>query len=542
MPGDIIQLLDVISDSYDHYEMQEQVSIQMTQSNIELKKEAENLKKVNGELETMLERIDEVLFSFDLVNCCVIQMSSACEKLYGYSPAEFAADINLWMKCIHADDIDVIKENDEKLRAGKTVINQYRIIQKNTIVRWVQAKIIPTLDARGQLTRIDGIAKDIGEKKLAEESLQRSEANLRTFFEHTLTGHLLMDSDLKVVSFNEQIKKFPILDFPAVVAAGDQAIGYFIPETKVAIKKMMDEAIVGRDDSLELNYLQQDGTVKWFHIQLRAVPGKTGKLLTLILSLTDITESKLAGHKLNELHLVLEKRAVELALSNEELERFAYVVSHDLQEPLRMISSFVKLLEAKYKGQLDETAQKYISFAVDGTERMKTLILDLLEFSRISTVKKEHTLVNLDELLRKTLRLFHTQLDEVGASVSFTKLPIINGNESQLMQLFQNLVSNALKYKSKLRPLIEFGSTEREHEYEFFVRDNGIGIDANHFERIFDIFQRLHNRNLYPGTGIGLAICKKIVDLHGGKIWVQSSKEEGSCFYFTISKHKQITT
>ena len=270
----------------------------------------------------------------------------------------------------------------------------------------------------------------------------------------------------------------------------------------------------------------------WFSVKV--YPSSDG----LTIFYRDITENKKAEQQLSLLNTALQARASELAASNDELERFAYVASHDLQEPLRMVSSFLQLLQNKYNHQLDGTAQKYINFAVDGAARMKILILDLLEFSRITTVKKEHTVINLNELVSKTLQLLQAGLDEVQASVTVAKLPEVFGDESQLMQLFQNLISNALKYRSNLQPVIELGFTEKNDAWEFFVKDNGVGIDAINFDKVFDIFQRLYNQSEYPGTGIGLAICKKIVELHQGKIWVESSKGKGSTFYFTISKFK----
>ena len=250
---------------------------------------------------------------------------------------------------------------------------------------------------------------------------------------------------------------------------------------------------------------------------------------------TDITERKKSEEELTQLNNALKKSADELVASNRELEKFAYSASHDLQEPLRMVTGFLQLLQEKYSGELDDTAQKYINFAVDGANRMKTLIFDLLEFSRVSTVKKENTLIDLNELVSKTLLNLKTAIEESKAAVTVQKLPEVSGNESHLIQLFQNIIGNALKYRGKENPLIEIGYTNKQDVMAFFVKDNGIGIDPSYFERIFVIFQRLHNRTEYAGTGIGLAICKKIVELHGGKIWVESVKGEGTVFYFTLS-------
>lgn len=500
----------------------------------------EQLIKAYSDLEIFFENVEEVLFSIDMVNFKVIQMSAACKKIYGYSPGEFIADIKLWIKLIHPEDKNVIEGNDEKLAAGKTVINQYRIVHKNGSIRWIEGKLIPTLDKKGLLTRIDGIGKDITENKLAEKSLQRSEANLRTILDNTDAGYLLIDVDLKIISFNERARIFAERDLHQKPAEGDYIIDYFVPERKVAIKTMMEDALLGNNNSYELKYLQPDNSTIWYHIHLFGISNKDGDIFALSLSVNEITERKLAEDKLNRLNTALEKRAAELADSNDELERFAYVASHDLQEPVRMVSSFLGLLKNKYNHQLDKEARRYIDFAAGGAERMKSLISDLLEFSRITTVKKDHTLINLNELVNKTLHILRIQSEESQATITFTKLPELPGDESQLMQLFQNLIGNAIKYRGNSAPVITIGSVEKDHDWEFFINDNGIGIAPDHFDKIFVIFQRLHNRNEYSGTGMGLAICKKIVELHGGKIWVESSGETGSCFYFTIPKLNNI--
>ena len=506
--------------------------------NEDLRVSNEKLKMTNKELEKFFENIDEVLFSVDLIDYRLIQMSDACEKTYGYRASEFMADSSLWTKIIHPDDKHVIEGNDEELLKGNTVVNQYRIIHKNENIRWIEAKIIPTLDKNGFLLRKDGITKDITEKKLVEDSLLKSEANLHTLFDNTDAGYLLIDADLRLISFNEQAAKFAKQDLYQVLSEGVYIIDYFPAARKTRIKEMMDDALRGNNSNYELNYPRLDGSATWYNVRLFGVSNTMGEIFALAMSLTEITARKLAEEKLIGLNNILEERAAELAASNEELERFAYVASHDLQEPLRMVSSFLQLLQNKYNSELDANARKYINFAVDGAARMKILILDLLNFSRITTVKKNHTNVNLNDVISKTLHILQTTLNESEISVIVSDLPEVPGDESQLMQLFQNLTSNAIKYRAGTKPLIEIGYTEKDEAWEFFVRDNGIGIDAVNFDNIFLIFKRLHNRNDYPGTGIGLAICKKIVELHDGKIWVDSSKEKGSTFYFTIPRLK----
>jgi signal transduction histidine kinase len=243
---------------------------------------------------------------------------------------------------------------------------------------------------------------------------------------------------------------------------------------------------------------------------------------------------------LQRLNMDLGKRAAELSASNAELERFAYIASHDLQEPLRMVSSFLQLLQKRYGGQLDERADQYIHYAVDGAERMKGLIRDLLEYSRLGTGKEGFDWVDCGDVMAEVGEVFRERVVAVRAMLEIGPLPRVWGDRVQLVQLFQNLVSNALKYASDEPPVIRIAAEERPAFWEFSVTDNGIGIDPQFFDKIFIIFQRLHNRNEYSGTGIGLAICKKIVERHGGRIWVESDggrkRDGGSTFHFTINK------
>jgi light-regulated signal transduction histidine kinase (bacteriophytochrome) len=261
-----------------------------------------------------------------------------------------------------------------------------------------------------------------------------------------------------------------------------------------------------------------------------------GKAMRLIGATRDISDRKESEALLLELNNRLKQRADELAASNVELERFAYIASHDMQEPLRMITSFLQLFKKKYEDHLDETAEQYIHFAVDGADRMKKLIMDLLEYSRVGSNKDDLTEIDTNALLQEVLNVFVSRLAEMKANVIINKLPVIKGNRTQLFQLFQNLIGNALKYHTGESPRVEIDGKEEEHHFLFSVRDNGIGIKPIFFEKIFVLFQRLHHKNEYSGTGIGLAICKKIIDKHGGRIWVESEPGKGSCFSFTISK------
>jgi light-regulated signal transduction histidine kinase (bacteriophytochrome) len=231
--------------------------------------------------------------------------------------------------------------------------------------------------------------------------------------------------------------------------------------------------------------------------------------------------------------MVLKQRSRELARSNAELEQFAYVASHDLQEPLRMVASYMHLLERKYKDQLDADANEFIGFAVDGAKRMQALIEDLLAYSRVGTAAKPLQPTDCAAVVKAALSSVRVAIDESGAQVTCDTLPSVMGDATQLTQLFQNLIANAIKFRREESPVIQISAYPEAECWCFAVRDNGIGIEAEYFDRIFVMFQRLHGRRAYPGTGIGLAICKKIVERHGGRIWVESC-EKGSVFKFVL--------
>jgi signal transduction histidine kinase len=233
-------------------------------------------------------------------------------------------------------------------------------------------------------------------------------------------------------------------------------------------------------------------------------------------------------------HTELDRRRTDLERSNSELEQFAYIASHDLQEPLRKVASFCQLLERRYKRQLDERADQYIAFAVDGAKRMQILINDLLAFSRVGRIVREPVLVSCDAVLEQALANLSYTIEGTGATVEADKLPTVSAEVPLLTTVFQNLVSNALKFRGDEDPHVRITVRRSGDFWEFAVTDNGIGIDAEYAERIFVIFQRLHNKADYPGTGIGLAMCRKIIEYHGGMIWLDTNVESGTRFCFTL--------
>lgn len=249
------------------------------------------------------------------------------------------------------------------------------------------------------------------------------------------------------------------------------------------------------------------------------------QIFTVILR--DITDRK-------QTEAELLRRTEELERSNRELVQFAHVASHDLQEPLRMVTGYVNLLARRYQGQLDSDADEFIAYAVDGVDRMRDLINDILTYSQLGAPGQSTEATGLEVIVEGVMRILKDSVDEIGATVTWDQLPKLTANPTQMGQLVQNLLSNAIKFKGEESPNIHIGCRQQGGEWLFSVRDNGIGIDPHHYDRIFNLFQRLHGRGQYPGTGVGLAICKRVVELHGGRIWVESQIGKGTTFFFTI--------
>ena len=273
--------------------------------------------------------------------------------------------------------------------------------------------------------------------------------------------------------------------------------------------------------------------------------GGIGLLVILPLTGYGIWVSWELGREKNDLveaRQKLEESVSELGRSNADLQQFAYVASHDLQEPLRMVSSYTQLIARRYKGKLDADADEFIAFAVDGANRMQRLILDLLAYSRVNTAGRQFEPTAMETVLKAALNNLTNAVKESQAVITHDPLPAVMGDDKQLAQLFQNLLSNAVKFGGAQPPRIHISAKQTDGEWLFSVRDHGIGLDPQYADRIFVIFQRLHTREEYPGTGIGLAICKKIVERHGGRIWVESELGKGATFYFTMRDEEPGTS
>jgi PAS domain S-box-containing protein len=369
------------------------------------------------------------------------------------------------------------------------------------------------------------------EQELEQRVQQSAEAEdrMRSIVDHVIDGIITFDEHGNVESFNPAAER--IFGYAASAVVGQNVKMLLLPDPghsehdgflanylhAGAAKTLgISREVVGRRQ--DGSTFPMDLAVSEFHLSKR-------RCFTGILR--DISERK--GAESEQL-----KTAQELARSNLDLEQFAYVASHDLQEPLRAVSGCVQVLKRRYQGQLDSRADELIVHTVDGVRRMQTLIDDLLSYSRVGTRGQAFEPCDGNAILKQTLENLETAIEESAAVVSHDRLPVVQADAVQLTQLLQNLISNAIKFRSRQPPRIHVAVRRDEDQWIFSVRDNGIGIQPEYFERIFVIFQRLHTRTEYPGTGIGLAICKKIVERHGGRIFVESEPGQGSTFSFTL--------
>ncbi|MGD1000287.1 MAG: ATP-binding protein [Candidatus Brocadiia bacterium] len=315
------------------------------------------------------------------------------------------------------------------------------------------------------------------------------------------------------------------------------SLGLIFPEDREAVRATTMKMLKGQYAiPYECRILTKSGEVKWVMETVSSIEFQSRQ--AILGNLVDITERKRVEERLQTLNEHLEQRVAErtreLQRSNEELEQFAYVASHDLQEPLRSVTSMVQMLAKRYSGKLDADADDFIKYAVGGASRMKQLICDLLAYSHVGTRTQDRKPADCSLIVDHVLAGLRVAIKESGALVTRDPLPTVMADAVQFAQLFQNLVGNAIKFRSEKPPRIHISAQKRKGDWLFSVSDNGIGIDPKHAARIFVIFQRLHTPEEYPGTGIGLAICKKIVERHGGTIWTESKPGEGAIFHFTM--------
>jgi PAS domain S-box-containing protein len=451
----------------------------------------------------------------------ITDVNNSTEIVTGYSRKEL----------IGTDFSDYFTE-PEKAREGYQRVFQEGLVRNYPLeIRHRNGNITSVLynasvyrNEAGEVIGIFAAARDVTEQKKTEEALRLSNIYNRSLLEASLDPLVTIGSDGKITDVNRATEL--VTGYSRNELIGTDFSDYFTEPEKASegYQQVFREGLV-QDYELAIQHRTGDVTPVLYNASVYR--DEAGEVIGVFAAARNITELKKAEQ-------LLKLKLEELARSNAELEQFAYVSSHDLQEPLRMIASYLQLLQRKYQGKLDEKADKYIYFAVDGASRMQNLINDLLEFSRVTTRAREFEPTDCESLLDQVIFNLEIPIKENKASISYGNLPVIMADSTQLAQVFQNLISNAIKFHSEKTPEIEISAKKKANEWLFSVKDNGIGIEAKFSDRIFEVFKRLNKREEYPGTGIGLSICKKIVERHGGRIWVESVPGEGSVFYFTL--------
>ncbi|MBK5275166.1 MAG: PAS domain S-box protein [Desulfuromonadales bacterium] len=458
-------------------------------------------------------------------NGAFIKTNPAFSETLGYSEAELVS--RPFIDFIHPDDKQqTLDEMKQQMENGHTLHFDNRYICKDGSVCWLSWRAIYTKEENSTYAT----ARDITEQKRAEGAMWENEARFRMMVESVKDYAIIMlDADGHVVSWNTGAER--IKGYKEDEIVGQHFSRFYTLEGVESGKPEKELAVADAEGRFEAEgwRVRKNGSRFMANVVITALRDDAGQLRGFVKVVRDITERNMAEEALS-------RYTAELERSNAELQQFAYVASHDLQEPLRMVSSYTQLLAQRYEGQLDDKARKYIDYAVDGAVRMQRLINDLLLYSRINTQGQVQELIDSHAVLGDALRDLSAAITESRAIITNDDLPTIRADATQLSQLFQNLIGNAIKFRGADLPRIHVSVLDLGSEWRISVNDNGIGIDQQYAGKVFVIFQRLHTRLEYPGTGIGLAVCKRIVERHGGRIWFESELGKGSTFYFTFPK------
>jgi PAS domain S-box-containing protein len=524
------------------------------------------------------------------------------KEMLGYREDEISNHLDEWSKRVHPDDIDGVMQVIQDHFAKKTPFytSEHRVQCKDGTYKWILDRGQALWDEEGKAIRMAGSHTDVSDRRHTEAELLRQSERWRLFSQITLRIRQSLQPEEILQTAVTEVQKLLRTDRVLLFRIWEDGSGTVVREA------VLNDfpAILGQkiyDPCFSRDYVKQyvngkisaisdidTADIQSCHLDLLSRFNVRANLVVPILQRNSCWGLLIAhqcssprqwsdfevellqqianqiGIALAQAHLLQSavRQREELARSNTELQQFAYVASHDLQEPLRMVASYLQLLERRYKDRLDAKADEFIAYAVDGANRMKVLIEALLSYSRVSTRGQPFELVDCNEIVTCAIANLKVALDEKKASVRYDSLPLIMADAAQLTQLFQNLIANAIKFCNERSPQIQISArlsgatstplengesemaiaantpsmTQPSVEWLFWVSDNGIGIEKEYSDRIFAIFQRLHGRGKYPGTGIGLSICKRIVERHGGRIWVESELGKGSTFYFTIQE------
>lgn len=496
----------------------------------ERKKDQLRLKEAFEERQSLLSSIADIFIAFDN-DWNVTYWNEKAEEVFGTTEKEIFGK-NVWEVFPESVDGVFYKSYHKAKKTGHPETFEEYL---EAIGIWAEVTAYPSEEG------LSVFFKDITLRKKADARLEAANERFRKITEATTDA--IWDWDIAAE------KSFLGKGFKKLIGVSKETDTKGLwrsslhPDDRERVLDSVEQSLKDLSaDRWEQEYrlIDQQQNVKEVIDQGMIIRDQQGKAIRMLGAISDITYIKEHSNQLEELNQSLEEKLHELEIAYEELERFTYIASHDLQEPLRMVASFLNQLEKNYASDLDERAKKYIHFAKDGAKRMKKVILDLLEYSRAGNFKNKEEEVSLSKLMEDYKTLRRRIIDEKEAKIIYDELPTIKAIKVGVEQVLFNLIDNAIKYVADdVIPEVRISVSDEEKRWVISVKDNGIGIDEEYFDKIFTIFQRLHDHDVFEGTGVGLSIVKKTVESWGGQIWVDSTKDHGSCFYFTINKPKQ---
>jgi PAS domain S-box-containing protein len=444
--------------------------------------------------------------------------------LWGVAPGT-KMELDNSLALIHEQDRECLRRAVEESVTRHTDFRcEFRIRHGMRGERWMASYGRPVYEESGRSDRLLGITLDITGRKLAEEALRQSEERLKKAQEIAHLGSWELDLEKNELTWSDEVYRIFGLPRHQSFATYEAFLSAVHPDDRSKVDEAYSASLSDNNDTYEIEHriVKPDGEIGYVHEKCEHHKDSSGRIIRSVGTVHDITEQKLVQAALQR--------------SNKELEQFAYVASHDLQEPLRAVVGFLQLIQSRYGYQIDEKGRHFIERSVKAGNRMQRLIRELLTLSRVNTQGAAFAPTDLNHIVKDALENLHTIIREKNTDITCAALPVLTVDAGQIQRLFQNLIMNAVKYNENPKPVIDIGCRKQKNVYLFFVKDNGIGISPEFHQRIFMLFQRLHTESEYPGTGLGLALCKKIVERHGGKIWVESQGKEGSTFNFTLPK------
>jgi PAS domain S-box-containing protein len=487
--------------------------------------------QTQAKLAAIVESSDDAIIGKSL-DGIIATWNGGAERLFGYAAEEVVGhSISV---LIPQDRRHEEADIQERLGRGESVehFETVRITKDGRKID-VSLTISPIKNSAGKIIGASKIVRDVSERKRAEVKLEENQIRTRFAMEIMEAGE--WELNLSDNTAHRSLQHDRIFGYESLLPSWtyEMFLEHVLPEDRDGVDRAFREAMETRQTwDFECRIVRRDQTVRWIKAAGRHFAlGNTDRLVGVV---QDISERKQAEES-------LARQAEELARSNVELERFAYVASHDLQEPMRTVQRFAQLLQRNFGESLKGEAKEFFDFIIGGVQRMQTLLNDLLAYSRVGSQGAAFAPANCKEICANVLESLQASVESHQAKVTVEPLPVVIGDATQLGQMFQNLLVNAIKFHGQRTPRVHVSVKEASSEWVFSVADNGIGIASEYFDRIFIIFQRLHTIEEYGGTGIGLAICKKIAERHGGRIWVESVVGEGSIFHFSIPKREKLT-